>query len=116
MSTTPRIGLLHTGTFTALRTLEDPALQPYRIEGIYLPDADPAGVKSLDVVIVGDRLHAGVRSRFEPAIREALQDPGKIVVVLGENSVQDWLPGIGYSFRAAVNWCGRCWPRCSSGW
>ena len=107
MRTTPRIGLLHAGTFPALRTLEDPALQPYRVEGIYLPDADPAGLRELDVLIVGDRLHPGVRSRFEPAIREALQDPGKTIAVLGENSVQDWLPGVGYSFRPTVFWAWR---------
>jgi len=104
---TPRIGLLHCGTFPALRTLEDPALQPYRIEPVYLPDSDPGFLAELDVVLVGDRLHAGQRARFEPAIREALQDHTKTVIVLGENNVESWLPGVGYSFRPTVFWAWR---------
>ena len=103
----PRIGLLHCGTFTALRTLADPALAPYRIESVYLPEADPAVLAGLDAVIVGDRLHQGQLARFAPALREALQDPAKTVAVLGENKVEDWLPGVGYTFRPTVFWTWR---------
>ncbi|MCQ2002119.1 hypothetical protein [Arthrobacter zhaoxinii] len=103
----PRIGLLHGGTFPALRTLADPALAPYRLESVYLPDADPSALAGLDVVIVSDRLHQGQLARFVPAILAALQDPGKTVIVLGENKVEQWLPGIGYSFRPTVFWMWR---------
>ncbi|WP_210244100.1 hypothetical protein [Arthrobacter yangruifuii] len=103
----PRIGLLHCGAFQPLRTLADPALAPYRIEPVYLPEADPAQLADLDVLIVGDRLHQGQLARFVPAILAALQDPGKTVIVLGENKVEQWLPGIGYSFRPTVFWMWR---------
>lgn len=104
---TPRIGLLHCGTFPALRTLEDPALQPYRIESVYLPGSAPEDLAELDVVLVADRLHPGQRARFEPAVRAALQDAGKTVIILGENNVEDWLPGVGYTFRPTVFWAWR---------
>ncbi|MCQ1951260.1 hypothetical protein NNX28_15175 [Arthrobacter sp. zg-Y859] len=103
----PRIGLLHCGTFPPLRTLADPALAPYRLESVYLPDADPAVLADLDVVIVSDRLHQGQLARFVPAILAALQDPAKTVIVLGENKVEQWLPGVGYSFRPTVFWMWR---------
>ncbi|MCC9205951.1 hypothetical protein [Arthrobacter sp. zg-Y769] len=103
----PRIGLLHCGAFQPLRTLADPALAPYRLESVYLPDADPAALADLDVVIVSDRLHQGQLARFVPAILVALQDPGKTVIVLGENQVEQWLPGVGYSFRPTVFWMWR---------
>ncbi|MCC3292240.1 hypothetical protein [Arthrobacter sp. zg-Y1110] len=106
-SAAPRIGLLHCGTFQPLRTLADPALAPYRLESVYLPDADPAVLADLDVVIVSDRLHQGQLARFVPAILEALSDPGKTVIVLGENKVEQWLPGVGYSFRPTVFWMWR---------
>ncbi|MCQ1948198.1 hypothetical protein [Arthrobacter sp. zg-Y1116] len=106
-SAAPRIGLLHCGTFQPLRTLADPALAPYRLESVYLPDADPAVLADLDVVIVSDRLHQGQLGRFVPAILAALSDPGKTVIVLGENKVEQWLPGVGYSFRPTVFWMWR---------
>ena len=105
--TAPRIGLLHCGTFPPLRTLADPALQPYRLESVHLPDADPSILAGLDVMIVGDRLHEGQLARFAPAIRAALQDPRKTVIVLGENKVEQWLPGVGYTFRPTVFWTWR---------
>ena len=103
----PRIGLLHCGTFPALRTLADPALAPYRIESVYLPEADPSALAGLDTIIVGDRLHQGQLARFAPAVRAALQDPAKTVIVLGENKVEQWLPGVGYTFRPTVFWTWR---------
>ncbi|MBO0909708.1 hypothetical protein [Arthrobacter sunyaminii] len=103
----PRIGLLHGGTFPALRTLADPALAPYRIESVYLPEADPSALAGLDVIIVGDRLHQGQLARFAPAVRAALQDPAKTVIILGENKVEQWLPGVGYTFRPTVFWAWR---------
>lgn len=103
----PRIGLLHCGTFPALRTLEDPALAPHRVQGVYLPDADPLELEMLDVVIVGDRLHPGQRARFEPALRAVLNDPTKNVIVLGENTVEQWLPSLSYTFRPTVFWAWR---------
>ncbi|GAA3291549.1 hypothetical protein ACFFON_18405 [Arthrobacter citreus] len=103
----PRLGMLHCGTFPALRTLADPALAPYRLESVYLPDADPSDLCALDVILVGDRLHQGQLAHFAPAIREALQDPGKTVIVLGENKVEQWLPGVDYTFRPTVFWTWR---------
>ena len=100
----PRIGLLHCGAFQPLRTLADPALAPYRLESVYLPDADPAVLADLDVVLVSDRLHQGQLERFVPALLAALEDPGKTVIVLGENKVEQWLPGVGYTFRPTVFW------------
>ena len=100
----PRIGLLHCGAFQPLRTLADPALAPYRLESVYLPGADPGVLADLDVVLVSDRLHPGQLERFVPALLAALDDPGKTVIVLGENKVENWLPGVGYTFRPTVFW------------
>lgn len=103
----PRIGLLHSGNSSALATLADPALGPYRVHGIYLPEADPLELEMLDVIIVSDRLHAGQRARFEPALRDALEDADKTVIVLGLNTVERWLPSLSYTYRPTVFWAWR---------
>lgn len=100
----PRIGLLHCGSFPQLATLADPALEMYRIQDIYLPEAKPADLEDLDIVIVADRLHTGQRSRFEPALRAVLLDANKSLIVLGENTVENWLPSLSYTFRPTVFW------------
>lgn len=102
--TPPRIGILHCGSFPALSTLRDPALQAYHVQPIYLPTADPVELDALDVILVGDRLPPVQRKRFESALRDALKDPVKTVIVLGQNDVEQWLPQISYTFRRPVFW------------
>lgn len=105
--TTPHLALLHGGTFPALATLGDPALRAHRVDGLYVCDTDPNVLREYDVVLVADRLDPVQRAPFEPVLRAALRDAGKTVAVLGQNDVQDWLPGIGFSFRRPNYWSWR---------
>lgn len=102
--TTAHIGMLHCGSYPALATLRDPALRAWGVADLYAGETDPEALADLDVIVVADRLHPALRSRFEPALHAALQDGTKTVVVLGQNDVQDWIPGVGFTFRRPIYW------------
>lgn len=89
----PRIALAHTGTSSQLATLRDPALAPYRIADAYLPTLEPGALDEVDVLIVADRSHPE-RLREHAADFLAVAERGGVLVVFGENQVQDWLPGV----------------------
>ncbi|MBM7367317.1 hypothetical protein [Gordonia hydrophobica] len=100
----PRICLVHCGTYPALTTLQDLAVLAYGVDGVYLPDADPEKIVDYDVVVVSDRLPPVQRMKLETMTDRIVQDSSKTLIVLGQNDVQDWLPGLGFTFRRPVFW------------
>ncbi|NYV75157.1 hypothetical protein [Streptomyces sp. UH6] len=89
----PTLGLLHGGAFHQLATLADPAVRVWRPREIYLPEAGPEDFDDLDTLIVSDRLHPGLLARTAPLLLR-VAERGGTVVVLGENDVAGWLPGL----------------------
>lgn len=93
MSATPRLGFLHGGAFHQLATLADPAVRAWRPREIYLPEAGEDDFADLDTLIVSDRLHPGLLAQAAPALLRVAHNGGT-VVVLGENEITGWLPGL----------------------
>lgn len=102
----PRIALAHTGTSSQLATLKDPALAPYAIVDAYLPELAPDALDDVDVLIVADRSHpAQLRDRAAEFL--AVAKRGGVLVVFGENAVQDWLPGVAWHLVPTNFWWWR---------
>ncbi|MFI8305294.1 hypothetical protein ACIF80_17975 [Streptomyces sp. NPDC085927] len=87
------LGFLHGGSFSQLTTLADPAVRLWRPREIYLPEAVEADFDGLDTLIVSDRLHPGLLAKAAPALL-TVAEHGGTVVVLGENDITGWLPGL----------------------
>ncbi|MEV6161379.1 hypothetical protein AB0L71_05550 [Streptomyces sp. NPDC052052] len=87
------LGFLHGGSFSQLATLADPAVQAWRPRSVYLPEAGEADFDGLDTLIVSDRLHPGLLAKAAPALL-TVAERGGTVVVLGENDITGWLPGL----------------------
>lgn len=102
----PAIGLAHTGTGSQLRTLADPALRPYRLRDLYLPDTAEDDFQDLDVLLVADRSHPRLLARHAEAVLEVARRGGTLVV-LGENSAHQWLPGVRWQARPTNFWWWR---------
>ncbi|MER7796035.1 hypothetical protein [Microbacterium sp. NPDC096154] len=91
--TAPVLAYLHNGTFSQLTTFRDPALAPYRIREVYLPDMQPGDLDDVDGLIVADRIHSGLlRRHAEDILRVAHR--GGVLVVFGENWVHTWMPDV----------------------
>lgn len=101
-----RIVFVHGGTHAQLATLADPALAPYRLEPVHVRALDAAALAEADIVVVSDRLRPDLLiPRSAPLL--ACLDRGATVVVFGENSVGDWLPGVTEEARPTVFWWWR---------
>ncbi|MGW3955068.1 hypothetical protein ACWEKM_29970 [Streptomyces sp. NPDC004752] len=96
------LGFLHGGSFHQLATLAEPAVRLWRPREIYLPDATAADFDGLDTLIVSDRLHPGLLARAAPDLLQ-VTERGGTVVVLGENDIVGWLPGLRGFRHAATN-------------
>lgn len=90
---TTTLGILHGGAFHQLATLSDPAVKIWRPREIYLPEAGPDDFDGLDTLIVSDRLHPRLLAAKAPDVLRVAERGGTIVV-LGENAVTGWLPGL----------------------
>lgn len=102
----PRIAFAHTGTSSQLVTLADPALAPYRMQEVYLPDLEPGGLAEVDVLLVADRSHPALL-RKHAAEMLAVAERGGVLVVFGENAVHTWLPGVRWDGRETNFWWWR---------
>ncbi|MEV5647288.1 hypothetical protein AB0L57_03460 [Nocardia sp. NPDC052254] len=100
------IVMLHGGSHAQLATLADPALAPYRIRPLHIRTAAPERLADAEVVVVADRLRPDLLRDWVPAILAAL-DRGATVLVFGENSVGDWLPGAREQKRPTIFWWWR---------
>lgn len=102
----PKIALLHTGSGYQLQTIADPALVPYQIEFVYLPDLKPGGLGGFDVVFVADRGHPGLLMTHAEDIL-GVAERGGVLVIFGENSAHEWVPGISWESRPTNFWWWR---------
>ncbi|MBA0052522.1 hypothetical protein E0L36_17015 [Streptomyces sp. AJS327] len=98
----PTLGLLHGGSFHQLATLDDPAVRVHRPRALYLPETGPADLDGLDGLVVSDRLHPRLlRERADDLLTVAAR--GGTLVVLGENEITPWLPGLAEHRPAETN-------------
>lgn len=106
--TAPRIAMLHGGTFWQLATLEDPALMPYHIRPLYLPDLEDRQLADIDIdiLVVADRLRAAHLRPWTSRIMD-IAHAGGTVIVLGENEVHPWLPCRSFETRPTNFWWWR---------
>jgi hypothetical protein len=88
-----RLGILHGGSFHQLATLDDPAVRLWRPRAHYLPDLGAGDLADLDVLLVCDRLHPTLLVSAAPEIL-TVAERGGTVIVLGENEIAPWLPGL----------------------
>ncbi|MFE5239602.1 MULTISPECIES: hypothetical protein [unclassified Streptomyces] len=102
MSSPSRLGFLHGGAFHQLAALADPAVRAWRPREIYLPEARKDDFDGLDTLIVSDRLHPGLLADTAPALLRVAENGGT-VVVLGENRITGWLPGLRGHLPAETN-------------
>ncbi|MGC5025057.1 hypothetical protein ACLQ3K_09910 [Tsukamurella sp. DT100] len=100
------IVMLHGGSHSQLATLDDPALAPYRIRPLHIRTADCEDLRDADVVVVSDRLRPDLLARWHEPILDRLER-GATVLVFGENSVGEWIPGITEQRRPTVFWWWR---------
>ncbi|WP_328393214.1 hypothetical protein [Nocardia sp. NBC_00416] len=97
---------LHGGSHAQLATLADPALAPYRIRPVHVRTGALDDLAGAEVIVVADRLRPDLLRRWTGAIPAAL-DHGATVLVFGENSVGQWLPGVREESRPTVFWWWR---------
>lgn len=104
----PEIVILHAGTHPHLATLADPALQVYRLTPVHLREIHRHvdTLRRADVLIVADRQRRDLLLDAAPLILSA-HDGGADLVVLGENHVGDWLPGVTHESRPTNFWWWR---------
>lgn len=107
-SAMPDIVVLHSGTHFHLASLADRTLLVYRLTAIHVKDV-PAAAQRLhqaDAIIVADRQRTDLLENAAPDILEA-HHAGVDLVVLGENHVAAWLPGIREAPRQTNFWWWR---------
>ncbi len=97
------IGIVHGGSASHLVTLDDPEVARHAVEACYLPELTAASLAGLDTVIVADRLHPRLLRERAGLLLDVLARGGTLVV-LGENEVADWLPGVSWESRPTNFW------------
>ncbi|CKH73526.1 hypothetical protein [Mycolicibacterium smegmatis] len=98
-----RLAIVHSGSYAHLYAMKDPAVLAYQPDFVYLPDLDDGALDGYDTVIVGDRMHPDLLARHAPRFH-AVSERGGTLVVLGENQVHTWLPGIEWEHRPTNFW------------
>ncbi|MDV3125040.1 hypothetical protein M1247_08985 [Mycobacterium sp. 21AC1] len=98
-----RLAIVHGGSYSHLCAMTDPAVLAYQPDFVYLVDLDEGGLDGYDTVIIGDRLHPDLVACHAAQFR-AVAERGATLVVLGENRVHTWLPGIEWEFRPTNFW------------
>ncbi|WP_197376734.1 hypothetical protein [Mycolicibacterium baixiangningiae] len=98
-----RLAIVHSGSYAHLYATKDPAVLAYQPEFVYLADLEDGGLDGYDTVIVGDRMHPELLTRHAEQFHAVAQRGGTLVV-LGENRVHTWLPGIEWEERPTNFW------------
>ena len=101
-----RMVMLHCGSHAQLATLADPALEPYRIQAVHARTGSVTDLDGADVVVVADRIRLDLLAPWAEAL-QARAEAGGTVVVLGENRVGEWLPGVSEQQRPTIFWWWR---------
>lgn len=88
-----RIAFLDGGTYYHHATFNDPRFNAYFCRNIYGPDLAHSDLSDIDCLYVASRQDP----RHLIAARQQLLDflaAGKLLVVMGDNRAQDWVPGV----------------------
>lgn len=101
-----QVGFVTGGASYHERTLADHRFASRWARSLYLPTLGPEDLDGLDAVVVADRQHAGVLATRAGALLE-VAERGATLVVLGENGVHTWLPGVGWEPRPTNFWWWR---------
>lgn len=101
-----RIAMLHCGSHAQLATLADPALEPYGIRSVHARTGSATDLDEADVVVVADRIRPDLLTAWAAALI-ARAESGATLVVLGENQVGSWLPGVREQTRPTIFWWWR---------
>lgn len=97
------LAVLDGGTFYHHATIHGPRYRALFDRAIYMRDLVPADLDDVGLLIVPDRINPDVlRARSD--ILTGFLDRGRTLVVLGENQVETWLPGIAWSPRPTNFW------------
>ena len=70
---------------------------------LYLPEVVPADFADSRVILVADRQHPALLRRIAPLLLDHLAR-GRMLVVMGENEAQDWLPRVSWQPRPTNFW------------
>ncbi|MFZ2527503.1 MAG: hypothetical protein WAX14_07595 [Rhodococcus sp. (in: high G+C Gram-positive bacteria)] len=97
------LAIVHGGSYPHLQTMKDPAVLAYQPDFHYLADLTDGDLDDYTTVIIGDRLHPGLVARHAATFR-AVAERGGTLVVLGENGVHTWLPGVAWEARPTNFW------------
>lgn len=106
MSRPPCVAMLHCGSHAHLAALADPALEPYGIRPVHARTGATPALDDADVVLVADRIRPDLLSPWADRIRDRAL-AGATVVILGENSVDTWWPGVREQVRPTIFWWWR---------
>lgn len=98
-----RLAIVHGGSYPHLQTMKDPAVLAYQPDFHYLADLADGDLDGYSTVIVADRLHPGLVTRHAARFR-TVAERGDTLVVLGENDVHTWLPGVEWEPRPTNFW------------
>jgi hypothetical protein len=102
-----KLAFVHTGSCYHLADLADPAVQAFDVADVYAPDLRPGGLDAFDAVFLACRQHPGVMGRIGPIIVDFLSQPGRRLVIGGENAIGAWLPEATEEQRGTNFWAWR---------
>lgn len=97
------LAVLDGGSFYHHATIHGPRYRDLFDRVIYMRDLVPSDLDDVGLLIVPDRINPDVL-RARKDIFTGFLDRGRTLVVLGENQVETWLPGIGWSARPTNFW------------
>ena len=106
-----RVAAVYGGSSAHHRALHEPKYARWLAGSVYLPDLPGSDLSGYDVVIVPERLHAGLQQASRPHLLEVL-DRGGTVVLFGDQTVyaeqpRGWLPGVDWEHRPTNYWWWR---------
>lgn len=101
----PAIAVVYGGTAPHHRTLTTPKYADHLPAGLlYLPELAETDLRSLDALVVPERLHRGLLEAAAPRILELLDAGGSVVVFAGGEPVPEFLPGVWWEHRPTNYW------------
>lgn len=100
-----RLGVVYGGSSYHHRTLNHPKYRQFFTRSIYLPDLKRADLRSLDGLLIPERLHLDLLLTARPKLEDFLSS-GKAIVAFGEQP-EPFLPGVAWKYRPTNFWWWR---------
>ncbi|GLK67330.1 hypothetical protein [Hansschlegelia plantiphila] len=98
-----KLAVLDGGAFYHHATIYGPRYRDLFDRPIYMRDLTPDDLTDVGVLIVPDRINPDVLRAKKDVLTNFL-DRGRTLIALGENQVETWLPGVGWSPRPTNFW------------